>query len=255
MKYIWLLIVFLSISYAEKLDLANWDKKNLSNFLLNNANNFDSVKVKNITDKFLNTTYKANTMIGSPTQKEELVIDLANLDCFTFIDYVEAMKRSKNFNEFKENLIRLRYQSGNIDYTFRNHFFTDWIRYNGFENITSSLYKKTKQVTKTLNLSKTGKPFLKGIKIKKIKIDYIDSKEFNKNILRNLRTGDYIGIYSKKEGLDVSHVGILIKKEGKAYFRHASSEKSLFKVVDEAFESYIKKRPGFIVLRDKNQRI
>jgi len=253
MKYVYFLILLFSICDAEKIDLNNWDKKELSQFLSDNNSTFDSDKVKNITNKFLNTPYKANTMIGSPDQKEELVIDLAHLDCFTFIDYVEAMKRSGSFDEFKTNLIGLRYQESNIDYISRNHFFSDWTIYNGFENITSSLYPKAKQVTKTLNLSKKNTLFLQGIKTKKLKIDYIDSKDLNDEIINKLHTGDYIGIYTHIKGLDVSHTGIIIKKEGKTYFRHASSKKKFLKVVDEPFESYIKNTPGFIVLREKNK--
>ena len=252
MKYIYFLIVLFSICTAEKIDLGNWDKQELSHFLSNKASSLDSVKVKNITDKFLNIPYKANTMIGSVDQKEELVVDLAHLDCFTFIDYVEAMKRSRSFNEFKTNLIALRYQSSNINYVFRNHFFSDWIVYNGFENISLSLYPKAKQVTKILNRSQKNRLYLKKIKTKKIKIDYIDSNDLNVEILNKLRTGDYIGIYTDIKGLDVTHTGIFIEKEGKAYFRHASSKKEFLKVVDVPFESYIKKTPGFIVLRDKN---
>lgn len=252
MKYICFLIVLFSICSGEKIDLNNWDKKGFSQFLLNNTSPYDSVKVKNITEEFLNTPYKANTMIGSVDQKEELVIDLANLDCFTLIDYVEAMKRSRSFDEFKTNLISLRYQSSNIDYIFRNHFFSDWTIYNGFENITSSLSFKAKQVTKILNLSSSNTLYLKKIKTKKIKIDYIDSDDLNDDIINKLRTGDYIGIYTDIKGLDVTHTGIIIKKEGKTYFRHASSKKEFLKVVDEPFESYIKNTPGFIVFRDTN---
>lgn len=250
MKYLFFLIFIFSICNAEKINLAEWEKAELSQFLLQNSTNTNSIKV--ITDKFLNTPYKANTMIGSHDQKEELVIDLAHLDCFTFIDYVEAMKRSSSFNEFKTNLIELRYQSSNIHYTFRNHFFSDWTIYNGFENITLSLYPKAKQVTKTLNLSQTNTAFLKGIKTKKIIIDYIDSNNLNEEIISKLDTGDYIGIFTHTKGLDVTHTGIFIRKHGKAYLRHASSKKKFLKVVDEPFKSYIKNTPGFIVLRDKN---
>jgi hypothetical protein len=254
MRYIWSFIVLFSIASGDKINLAHWDKKVLSQFLLYNQTKNNSVKVRNITEKFLNTPYKAHTMIGSTAQKEELVIDLGHLDCFTFIDYVEAMKHSRDFNEFKTNLIMLRYQSGTIDYTFRNHFLSDWILYNGFENITSSLSPRTKQAIKTLNLSGKNKLFLKGIKTKKIKINYIDSKDLTKEIVNKLRTGDYIGIYTPIEGLDVTHVGIFIKKEGKAYLRHASSKKQFLKVVDEPFESYIKNTPGFIALRKKAKK-
>ena len=249
MKYIWLLLLILSIAHSEKINLGNWSKQELSNFLLENSKNTNHIKIKNITNKFLNTPYKANTMIGSNNKSEKLVIDLGNLDCFTFIDYVEAMKHSQDFDTFKTNLIKLRYQNGNIDYIYRNHFLSDWILYNGFKNITSSLTSKTKQVTKILNLSKKNSLFLKEIQTKKIKIDYIDSKDLNEDIINKLRTGDYIGVYTHIKGLDVTHVGVFIKKEDKAYFRHASSKKEFFKVIDEPFESYIKNTPGFIVLR------
>jgi len=252
MKYIYFLLVLFSIASGQKIDLGNWDEQKLSKFLSNNSMQPNDIKIKNITNKFLNTPYKANTMIGSITQKEELVIDLGHLDCFTFIDYVEAMKHSYTFKEFKTKLINLRYQAGKIDYIFRNHFLSDWITYNNFENITSLLSSKTKQVIKTLNLSKTNNPFLKGIKTKKTKIDYIDSNDLNDKIINKLQTGDYIGIYTHTKGLDVSHVGIFIKKNAKTYLRHASSKKGVFKVLDVPFESYIKNSPGFIVLREKN---
>lgn len=252
MKYIWLLIVFFSLCNGEKIDLGNWNKKELSQFLLDNTHNSPNVKIKNITDKFLNTPYKAHTMIGSINQKEELVIDLGHLDCFTFIDYVEAMKHSTSFDEFQANIITLRYKEGQIAYTSRNHFLSDWTIYNGFENIVPRLSTKAKQVVKTLNLSSKHTPYLKGIKAQKRQINYIDSKDLNEQIINQLHMGDYIGIYTPKAGLDVTHVGILIIKNGKAYFRHASSKKEYLKVVDEAFEAYIKNTPGFIVLRKGN---
>ena len=161
MKYILFLIVLFSICNADIVHLGSWNKQSLSKFLFDNVTNSNDMKIQNITDKFLNTPYKANTLIGSATQKEELVIDLGHLDCFTFIDYIEAMKDSSDYNQFQTNLVKLRYQEGKIEYSARNHFLTDWIRYNGFKNISSSLTTKTKQVTKSLNQSKDKKVFKK----------------------------------------------------------------------------------------------
>lgn len=252
MKYLLIMVVLFSICNGDKIDLGKWDTKGFSSFLLETSNNNQTEKIKNISNEFLNTPYKANTMIGSIDKKEELVIDLGGVDCFTFVDYIQALKHSNSFDTFKSNLINLRYQNGKIEYTKRNHFFFDWIIYNNFENITSSLSSKAKQVIKTLNLSKQNKPFLKGIKTKRRVIEYIDSKDLNSEIINKLHTGDYIGIYTDIQGLDVTHVGLFINKNGKAYFRHASSNKKYLKVVDTPFESYIKNTPGFIVLREKN---
>lgn len=48
-----------------------------------------------ISKQFLGTPYVANRLIGSQTTPEHLVIDLNALDCFTYIDYVEAFRRAK----------------------------------------------------------------------------------------------------------------------------------------------------------------
>ena len=61
---------------------------------------------------------------------EVLTINLAGVDCFTLLDYVEAMRLSASFDDFKKNLKKIRYQSGIVDYQHRNHFFTDWIEFN-----------------------------------------------------------------------------------------------------------------------------
>jgi hypothetical protein len=91
--------------------------------------------------------------------------------------------------------------------------------------------------------------YLNGIDIVKREIKYLEPKYITKDILTKLQTGDYIGIYTPINGLDVTHTGMIIKKDGKTFFRHASSKKSNRKVVDELFVDYVKKTPGILVLR------
>jgi hypothetical protein len=71
-------------------------------------------------------------------------------------------------------------------------------------------------------------------------------------VMERLHTGDYIGIYSKEDGLDVSHTGIIIREQGAVKLRHASSMKKHRKVVDEDFKEYLKAKPGIIVLRPRD---
>jgi hypothetical protein len=49
------------------------------------------------------------------------------------------------------------------------------------------------------------------------------------------------------QGLDVSHVGIIIKNNNVVNLRHAFSEKG--KVVEQNFREYIINKPGIIILR------
>ena len=92
--------------------------------------NGTSARIDFISRQFLGVPYQEKTLVGGPQTPELLVINLAGVDCFTFLDYVEAMRRSKSYDDFKGNLKKIRYQSGIVDYQHRNHYFTDWIEFN-----------------------------------------------------------------------------------------------------------------------------
>ncbi len=243
MKFIFLFSFLVFSLFAQEINLGIWNKNSFNKFLEKEKS------IDEISSAFLNTSYKANVLIGSSSKKEKLVIDLANLDCFTYVDYIEAIKNSNDFENFKKNLISTRYKNSIISFKNRNHFFTDWITQNGFENITSNLSKNTKKQIKYLNKKNDKDLFLKGIDINKREIEYLEPKYITKDILIKLQSGDYIGIYTPLNGLDVTHTGMIVKKDGKTFFRHASSKKSNRKVVDELFVDYIKKTPGILVLR------
>jgi len=83
------------------------------------------------------------------------------------------------------------------------------------------------------------------------KIYYIPTSEIDDDLLNKLHTGDYVGIYTDIEGLDVTHTGIIIKKDDGVYLRHASSKKKNQKVVDEDFKEYVQNTPGMVIFRPK----
>lgn len=203
-----------------------------------------------LSEHFLGTQYKANTLIGAADKDEVFVINLESVDCLTFIEYIEAMRLSDSFSAFKITLRSIRYQGAVVDYCKRNHFFTDWREFNAkfVQDITSLTGgSKTAHIQKMLNLKNDGTYLLPGIAPRLREIRYIPSAFIDDKIIDSLKTGDYIGIYSEKPGLDVSHVGILIKNVGQTLFRHASFVHK--KVVDEDFNQYIMTRPGILVLR------
>ena len=207
-----------------------------------------------LSSHFVGIPYKENTLIGDIETPEVFVVDLESVDCFTFLEYIEAMRLAGSFSEFKGKLKRIRYQDAKVDYRKRNHFFTDWIEYNSVfaEDITTQAgCNKTAFIKKTLNIKEDGTYFLPGIAPRTRMIKYIPSEAIDAGMIEKLKTGDYIGIFSEKEGLDVSHVGIFINNKGEAVLRHASSEKTLRKVVDQGFMDYIKNKPGIVVLRHR----
>lgn len=202
-----------------------------------------------ISSWFIGVKYKAGTLIGSATTKEKLVVDLKDVDCFTFLDYVESIRLSRDFNEFKIKLAEVRYKEGLVSFVSRNHFFSDWAATRpSVTNITGSIGKKRAiTVVKYLNLDKI---YVNGIPPRVKAITFIPSKFIDAEIVSQLNTGDYIGLYVAKNGLDVSHVGIFIRdKSGHIYLRNASSKRG--KVIDQDFLSATRKKAGIIIYRPK----
>ncbi|MCX7966222.1 MAG: DUF1460 domain-containing protein [Syntrophorhabdaceae bacterium] len=238
------------------VNLGKWTEKGIDEILKNAKKiNDPGERVSFISGFFLKTAYIESTLIGSSATEEELVVNLSGVDCFTFIDYVEAMRLSESYEDFLKNLTRLRYRDAIVSFECRNHFFTDWIENNTqfIEDVTEVVGKeKTRQAKKILNLKEDGSLFLEGIEIKERKLRYIPTQDINDTFMNLIKTGDYIGIYTETEGLDVSHVGIAIKMEDAMKFRHASSRKNVMMVVDEDFKEYIEGKDGVIVLRPKS---
>ncbi|HBH60795.1 MAG TPA: DUF1460 domain-containing protein [Nitrospiraceae bacterium] len=245
-----------NVVMKEQIQLGTWREEGLS-LLLKEASGIDEPgeRIDFLSKHFLDTPYKDLTLIGDKHTAEVLVINIEEVDCFTFIEYIEAMRRSKSFNEFREHLIKVRYRSGHIAFEHRNHFFTDWkVFHSGFvvdvtEDIGSG---RSRKVNKRLNQKQDGTVFLPGISCRQREVTYLQSVSLDESVMEKLNTGDYIGIYSGDDGLDVSHVGILIKNKHSLRLRHASSLKKYRKVVDEDFKEYLEGKPGMIVLRPKD---
>jgi hypothetical protein len=243
--------VSLPPAYNEKILLGAWSEEKLDELIAEAAKIKDiGERVVFLSGQFLGTPYEESTLIGGATVAERLVINIEAFDCFTFLDGIEALRLSRSFVDFHENLIRIRYKEGVFRYKRRNHFFTDWVVYNTdfVQDRTKEIGgKKIKTSKKILNRKNDGSYFLPGLGSFERMISYIPSECVNRTTFGRLRTGDYVGIYSSISGLDVSHVGIIVKAGPGMYFRHASSAAQ--KVVDQDFSEYIAGKPGIIILR------
>ena len=201
----------------EEIILGEWTEDGLDRLLEEASTIGDpGERVDLLSRQFLKTPYKDSTLIGDIDTKEVFVVNLAAFDCFTFIDCIEAMRRSRSSSSFKENLKNLRYRSGEVAFKNRNHFFTDWKAFNTdlVVDVTEGIgEERCKRISKRLNEKKDGAPLLPGIDSRLHEVAYIPSICVDDLVVEKLKTGDYVGIYSEEEGLDVSHVGIVIKTE------------------------------------------
>jgi hypothetical protein len=221
---------------------------------------------------FLNTPYVAKTL--DREKEERLVINLHELDCTTFAENCLALARTVksnhcNVSTFCQELESIRYRGGNMDgYASRLHYFSEWISDNESRNHVKSMAAQMGGKILPINLnfmSNHPKEYPQLIndpvttaKIKAIeekvsaqKFFYIPSAQFE-SIENLVKDGDIATLTTSIPGIDVSHVGILLKKEGRIYLLHASS--SIMKVVvsTEPFAQYLtksKKTTGVMIAR------
>ncbi|MBI5326675.1 MAG: DUF1460 domain-containing protein [Deltaproteobacteria bacterium] len=237
------------------LSLGRWTKEGLDHLLQESSDIHDAgERIAFLSKHFLGVAYKEPTLIGGINIPEVFIVNLEGMDCMTFTEYIEAMRLSNSFSEFMENLKKVRYFLGKVTFETRNHFFTDWLESNSrfIADATEPIGgAKTVKVKKRLNLKKDGTYILPGIAVKEREIKFIPADVIDGAVLDKLKTGDYAGMYSKDDGLDVSHVGVIIQTQGATFLRHASSIAR--KVVDEDFKKYIYKKEGLVVLRPCKQ--
>jgi hypothetical protein len=238
------------------IHLGNWTEERLDVLLAESSSIHDpGERVGFLSTHFLNTRYQELTLRGDRLTPEIFVLNLEEVDCFTFIECIEAMRRSRSFDAFMASLMNVRYRSGSVSFENRNHFFTDWKECNVdyIVDVTGFISGgKSKEISKRLNQKDDGTLFVQGIPRRFRKVTYLPAADIDDRVTENLKTGDYVGIYSEKEGLDISHAGILAKEQNTIILRHASSLQEHRKVIDENLKNYLKGKPGIIVLRPKD---
>ncbi len=257
-----LALPFFQISNAEGSDteiikLGKWTEPGLETLMTESVTAGGiGERIGIISSEFLGTPYVADTLTGNANTPEVFTVDLEGMDCFTYVDYVEALSISSSFPAFEENLKKIRYKDGVVAFQNRNHFFSDWpINNSGkVKDVTRTIGgDKTRSASKSLNLKKDSSVYLPGIPVVNRTINYIPSSAIDGELISNLQTGDYVGIFTDIDGLDVSHTGIIVKKGDEAYLRHASSREKNMKVVDESLNEYMAKKPGLVVYRPVGQ--
>jgi hypothetical protein len=201
--------------------------------------------------QFLGTPYGANTLIGSATVPEEVVVELGRVDCFTYADYVEALKRGGDRDQFITSLIKVRYKDSVVSFENRKHFFTDWAASSPAiaTDVTANLSPNSVAVAKNLNRKDSGDLYLPGLPVVPRTVSYIPSGQVDGGVVGQLHTGDYIGAYATDGGLDVTHVGIFVDTPNGPVLRNASSLAANEKVVDSPLFDYLQSVPGIVVLR------
>ncbi len=176
------------------------------------------------------------------------LVDIARVDCMTFCEQILSMAISGSYEEFFQNLQKIRYRDAIISFKTRNHYtIADWLPHNAWllEDATELIGGDyCRSMTKTIDragvLGTMGCTDLRGIPPPEtMTVQYIP-KEYLMDVAEHLRGGEIVSIISKHEGIFSSHMALIAKdREGGTIFRHAS--RTAGKVVDESFSEYVRK--------------
>ena len=208
------------------------------------ANASPEAKVAFIGELFIDTPYKSGTLESTP---EVLTVNIDEVDCTTYVDYVLAMAYTigegrTSWRDFIYNLQRMRYRKGEINgYASRLHYISDWIVdnvYRGNIKEVTTIFPAYEYQEKTLDFISSNRdsyPALKDsteyenmrnaeIGYRRHRYPYVKSSRLtNKETCKSLKTGDVVCITTNKPGLDVQHMGIIVKQDGVPHLMHASS--------------------------------
>lgn len=193
-----------------------------------------------IGQSFLGTPYVSATLENGIDEK--MVINLRELDCTTFVENVLALSRTvksgkKDFKSFVAELQKIRYRKGvRNGYPSRLHYFSDWISDNQQKGIVDgNVNRNGLKIEKAINYMSTHPADYPVLKEHPELVSAIAEQEkelcrhefwyFPKNdtgnLYKNLKHGDIIALTSSMEGVDINHVGIIIRKGSEFYLLHA----------------------------------
>ena len=229
-------------------------------------------------EKFIGTPYVASTL--EVNEEEKLVVNLRQLDCTTLVENVVALTLTvrepvPSFAAFCRNLEKIRYRGGVRDgYASRNHYFSEWIASNEKLGVVEEIRGKKDE---------GYRPF---VAVQRLELDYMSTHpsaypmlEGNAGELRRIRTneqafdgqavryvpvswlgkgqeelgdihdGDILAIVTRKKGLDTSHLGFAVWKEGRLHLLNASSIHKKVVLEPMTLRQYMQKHPSQLGVR------
>lgn len=222
--------------------------------------------VLSMAEQFIGTPYKSGTLEGD---EEHLRINLDGMDCTTFVETAMALalsagEKRTSWRDFTFNLERLRYRGGTMrGYASRLHYISDWALDNstlGILNEVTDRIGRTDRMVKSLDwiTSHRGDYPALSDSATFAAMKHVESGFHGHRLLyikstmlggASLTDGDIIALVTKKDGLDVSHMGIIKMIKGKPHLIHASSTAGKVVLEDKPLADYLRRQRDIAGIR------
>lgn len=220
--------------------------------------------------KFLGTPYVAHTLEGEP---EMLTVNVDELDCTTFVETVMALaitrgERRQSWRDFIHNLERVRYRGGELNgYPSRLHYNAEWVADNVHRGVITDVttrFPRCNYVTKTIDfMSSNADKYaaladsanLAGIKSMEIgfrrhRIPYIKTIDLGRAETKAaFHTGDILGFTTTLKNLDITHMGMIVVRDGQPRVIHASMSEGKVVLTERPIDEFVKRNRSFTGVR------
>lgn len=195
--------------------------------------------------------YVAHTL--EEGRNEHLIVNLRGLDCTTFVETVCALslcdaRNERSFADFCHWLRQLRYRDGRIgDYTSRLHYFVQWADDNERMGLVTDVLSETEDAglaTQVVDISYMSQhpDLYKHLRANPQLVPVIRQQERaeqgkrlryvpksrlaeSSQRLNYIHSGDILALVTRKAGLDTTHLGLAVWKNGRLHLMHASNLK------------------------------
>ena len=223
---------------------------------------------------YLGIPYVAGTLETGDT--EHLIVNERGMDCTTFVELSVARWLSMRSDSLtmEQQVQALRYRNGVVDgYLSRLHYFTDWVAENTLRGVwreltpdpESPIWKADTLTLSFMSEHPQNYPYLQthaGAMDSVRRIEqryalyplYYIGKEYLDLPPDELpvRDGDILALVTTIGGLDVTHLGFAVWREGKLHLMHASMTHRQVVIDERTLYDYLKERhscPGVRVVR------
>ena len=225
--------------------------------------------------QFVGKPYVSRTL--EVNRNEDLAVNLGQMDCTTLVETVTALtlttrQGSLRWDDFLHWLKTIRYRGGELNgYCSRNHYFSQWIQSNERLGLVQEISADGFPFTATRRLQlhymsrhPASYPMLRG-NSKELKTIIALEREASGALIRYIpchllghsasslkyiQDGDILAIVTKRDGLDVSHVGLAEwGKDGKVHLLNASTIHKRVVLESLSLHQYMLRHPSQLGIR------
>ena len=208
--------------------------------------------------QFMGTEYVAGTLEQEP---ERLTIDLNRTDCILFVEMCLAMVEtvrsgSVTFENFCLNTQRLRYRGGVVaGYASRNHYTSGWIAQGEQTGLFTEVSRQIggMPLDQDFSFMSTHPASYRQLSGDPAAVEEIREVERHLSLLsywylpqsditalcEGVREGDIICFVTPVAGLDIGHVAIAARSNGKMHFIHASTKAGKVVLDPQSIAEYV----------------